>query len=201
MDKRDFMNCCYNSTRAGARIIQTKLSQYRGWWCIGSVKTELQSLKWKLNNRQCFNIEEICKTYKTTIYIYHDDVIKWKNFPRYWPFVRGIHRSPVNSPHKGQRRGALMFSSICVWINGWVNSREAGDLRRYRDHYDVTVMIIPNHIQRLKANDGFCRGLRYHWSQGCLSISLQAMVHAFTLNGVLMAANWRSWIETHFTIV
>ena len=40
----------------------------------------------------------------------HDDVIKWKHFPRYWPFVRGIHRSPVNSPHKGQWRGALMFS-------------------------------------------------------------------------------------------
>ena len=31
----------------------------------------------------------------------HDDVIKWKHLPRYWPFVRGIHRSPVNSPHKG----------------------------------------------------------------------------------------------------
>ena len=30
----------------------------------------------------------------------HDDVIKWINFPRYWPFVRGIHRSPVNSPKK-----------------------------------------------------------------------------------------------------
>ena len=57
----------------------------------------------------------------------HDDVIKWKHFPRYWPFVRGIHRSPVNSPHKGQWRGALMFSLICVWINGWVNNREAGD--------------------------------------------------------------------------
>ena len=26
----------------------------------------------------------------------HDDVIKWKHFSRYWPFVRGIHRSPVN---------------------------------------------------------------------------------------------------------
>ena len=70
----------------------------------------------------------------------HDDVIKWKYFPRYWPFVRGIHRSPVNSPHKGQWRGALMFYFICVWINGWVNNREAGDLRRYRAHYDVTVM-------------------------------------------------------------
>ena len=50
----------------------------------------------------------------------HDDVIKWKHFPRYWPFVRRIHRSPVNSPHKGQWRGALMFSLICAWINGWV---------------------------------------------------------------------------------
>ena len=70
----------------------------------------------------------------------HDDVIKWRHFPRYWPFVRGIHRSPVNSPHKGQWRGALMFSLICVWINDWVNDREAGDLRRNRVHYDAIVM-------------------------------------------------------------
>ena len=67
----------------------------------------------------------------------HDDVIKWK---RYWPFVQGIHWSPVNSSHKGQWRGALMFSLICVWINGWVKDREAGDLRCYRAHYDVIVM-------------------------------------------------------------
>ena len=73
--------------------------------------------------------------------LHHDDVIKWKHFSRYLPFVRGIHRSPVNSPHKGQWRGALMFSLFCVWINGWINSREAGDLRRYRAHYDVTVMM------------------------------------------------------------
>ena len=70
----------------------------------------------------------------------HDDVIKWKHFPRYWPFVRGIHRSPVNSPHKGQWRGALMISLICVWTNGWVNNHEAGDLRSHRAHYDVIVM-------------------------------------------------------------
>ena len=70
----------------------------------------------------------------------HVDVIKSKHFPRYWPFVLGIHRSPVNSPHKGQWHGALMFSLIFVWINDWVNNREAGDLRRYHTHYDVTVM-------------------------------------------------------------
>ena len=77
-------------------------------------------------------------------YFLHDDVIKWKHFPRYWPFVRGIHQSPVNYPHKDQWRGALMFSLICVWINSWVNNREAGDLRRHRAHYNATVMIIHN---------------------------------------------------------
>ena len=72
----------------------------------------------------------------------HDDVIKWKHFQRYWLFVRGIHRSPVNSPHKGQWRGAMKFSLICTWINVWVNNRKAGDLRRNRAHYDITVMSI-----------------------------------------------------------
>ena len=72
--------------------------------------------------------------------VQHDDVIKWKHFPRNWPFVWGIHRSPVNSPHKGQWRGALTFSLICGWTNGWVNVRDAGDYRRHRAHYDVIVM-------------------------------------------------------------
>ena len=72
-------------------------------------------------------------------YANHDDVIKWKHFPRYWPFVRGIHRSTVNSPHKGQWRGALMFSLICAWIYSSVNNRVAGDLRHQRAHSDVSV--------------------------------------------------------------
>ena len=75
-------------------------------------------------------------------YPVHDDVIKWKHFPRNWPFARGIHRSPVDSPHKGQWRRALMFSLICAWTHGWANSRDAGDLRCHHAHYDVTVMQI-----------------------------------------------------------
>ena len=70
----------------------------------------------------------------------HDDVIKCKHYPRYWPFVRGIHRWPVNSPHEGQWRRGLIFSFICVWINGWVNDGVAGDLIRHRAHNDVIVM-------------------------------------------------------------
>ena len=69
----------------------------------------------------------------------HDDVIKWKYFPRYWPFVLGIHRSRW-IPHT-KTREALMFSLIYTWINGWVNNREAGDLRRHSAHYDVIVML------------------------------------------------------------
>ena len=84
------------------------------------------------------SIKNVLPTWKRQPF--HDDVIKWKHFPRYWPFVRGIHRSPVNSPHRGEWREALMFSLICVWINGWEHNREAGDLRRYRAHYDVIVM-------------------------------------------------------------
>ena len=51
--------------------------------------------------------------------------------------------SPVSGEfpaHKGQWRGALVFSLICAWINGWENNGEAGDLRRYRAHHDVIVM-------------------------------------------------------------
>ena len=65
---------------------------------------------------------------------------KWKQFPRYWPFVRGNQRSPVNSPQKSQWRGALTFSLICSWIKSSVNTREAGDLQRHRTHYNVTVI-------------------------------------------------------------
>ena len=81
---------------------------------------------------------------------WYDDVIKWKHFPGYWPFVRGLHRSPVNSPYKGQWRVALMFSLICAWISGWANNGEAGDLGRHGTHYDVTVMSVltsPSHRQ------------------------------------------------------
>ena len=55
--------------------------------------------------------------------------VKWKRFPHYWPFMRGI-----------KWRGASMFSLICTWANSWVNNRDDGDLRRHRVHYDVTVL-------------------------------------------------------------
>ena len=63
-----------------------------------------------------------------------------KHFPRYWPFVRGIHRSPVNSPHKGQWRGALMFffylcpkKRLSKQSWGWWFETPSGPLWRHSD--------------------------------------------------------------------
>ena len=86
----------------------------------------------------------------------HGDVIRWNIFrvtgplwgfpsvtswfPSQKPVTQSL--SPVDSSHKGQWRGALMFSSICAWTSGWANNRGVGDLRRHRAHYDVTVIFV-----------------------------------------------------------
>ena len=91
-------------------------------------------------------------------------------FPRYWPFVGGIHRSPVNSPHKGQWHGASVFSVICAWTNGWVNNRGAGDLKRHRSHYDVTVIssdhfvTIWRSLKRVLLIPSNIKSLKYHYA-------------------------------------
>ena len=69
---------------------------------------------------------------------YHD-LIKWKHFPRYWPFVRGIHRC-IPLTIKASDAELWPFIMLCIWTNGWTNNREAGDLRRHQAHNVVTVM-------------------------------------------------------------
>ena len=74
--------------------------------------------------------------------LHHDDIMEWKHFPRYWPFVREIHRSPVNSPHRCRWREALMYSLVRTWAGGWIHTRDGSDSRRHRVHYDVTVVMM-----------------------------------------------------------
>ena len=73
-------------------------------------------------------------------FISYDDVIKWKHFLRYWPFVWGIHRSPPRGFPSQRWLGALMFPLTYAWINDWANNRAAGYLRRHSTHYNVTVI-------------------------------------------------------------
>ena len=94
-----------NSSEPRSRV-PCSHSKKHTWW---RHQMETFNLRW---NDKCMNIQGLLwLTSMVTHFVnsLYDDVIKWKHFPRYWPFVRGIHRSPVNSPHKGQWRGALMF--------------------------------------------------------------------------------------------
>ena len=136
-----FSSSCYQTIQvdmetplvvSGKRIEAREISHsYRDMYCILMLLVSCRFTK--------FEIWKYRKMIIILITVWHDDVIKWKHFPRDWHFVRWIHRSPVNPPHGGQWRGALRFSLVCARINSWINNREAGDLRRHRAHYDVIV--------------------------------------------------------------
>ena len=70
----------------------------------------------------------------------HNDVIKWKHFQRYWPFVRGIHRHRWIPRTKASDAELWCFLWSAPWINGWVNIREAADLSRHCAYHDVIVV-------------------------------------------------------------
>ena len=117
---------------------------------------------------------------------------QWKYFPRYWPFVRGIHRSPVNSPHKVQWRRALNVSLIYTWINDWVNNCEAGDLRRYRAHYDVIVMHIKHSNTWIMCNNCQAKRVIYNYTDITLKpkIPLHAVYHLYDYNIIPIRILW-----------
>ena len=81
--------------------------------------------------------------------------------------LRGEFTGPWWIPCKGQRRGAMVFSWVCVWINGWVNNREAGDRRRYRAHYDVTVMFSPPPTNTIYASPRISSCSLYQTMKNC----------------------------------
>ena len=99
------------------------------------------------------------------------DCMAWRTIKSWWRHQMEIFSAllalcagnspvPVNSPHKGQWRGALVFSLICARINDWVNNREAGDLRHHRGHYDVNVLsqcsMISREIKGIGVTNQFC---------------------------------------------
>ena len=105
---------------------------------------------WRWGVGRDLNSQNLCPNqYKTflrkliiileTIILQLTVIIHWCNSAAWWRHQMETF-SALLAPHKGQWRGAMMFCLICVWIDGWVNNGEAGDLRRYRAHYDVTVM-------------------------------------------------------------
>ena len=125
----------------------------------GMLNWTLDIVKWDGLYYDLLSISYLIQTQNLKFYrqiSMHVDVIKWKHFPHYWPFVWGIHWLPVNFLHKGQWRWALMFSLISTWTNVWVNNWDAGDLRHHHAHCDITVMGVVYHIIKIQLkNEGF----------------------------------------------
>ena len=88
-----------------------------------------------------------------------------------------------------QRPVTQSFSLICVWINGWVNNREAGDLRRYRAHYDVTVMQKRHPTSR-----------PHRWALGCLFLRISEINRVITAPQ-LLCIHFYSKHCTHLNVV
>ena len=121
------------------------------------------------------------------------------------PFVQRIHRSPVNSPHKGQWHGALMFSLICAWTNGWVNNRYTGALRHHRAHYDGFVMLWSSDIMLLDRHDDVIKWKHFprYWPfvrgiprTKASDTELWCFVFYLRLNNRLSKQSWGWWFET-----
>ena len=98
------------------------------------------------------NSEKLCATPLRIDNLSNYDVNKWwrqqmEIFSALLSLCEWNHRSPVDSPHKGQCRGAFVLSFMCIWTNAWANNRDADDLRPHGAHCDVTVMWQDKHVK------------------------------------------------------
>ena len=105
----------------------------------------------KVNMKQHNYVQWLGDYFCLMTYGLHDDVIKWKHFPRYWPFVREIHRSPVNSPYKGQwRESFVIFFHLRLnkrLIKQWWGSRWGIILRSTVRTSDISWFSLPLLLQ------------------------------------------------------
>ena len=138
-------------------------------WHVYMHETIIAFLAYTYYNRCTILYINSCNTSLATLYIcvYIYTNIWWrhqmKTFFALLAQWRGIHRSPVNSPHKDQWRGALMFPLICAWISVWANNREAGDLRRHLAYHDVIAMLYSSHLFRWPVEIDGCAHWQHFW--------------------------------------
>ena len=104
---------------------------------------------------------------------------RMETFSALLTFCAGNSPVPVNSPHKGQWRGALMFSLIWTSTNGLVNNREAGDLRRHRAHYVIVMICSRYHALVIWYHHWRCETFGIHVSQ---TMTIHYITHIKLIN-------------------
>ena len=113
-----------------------------------------------------------------------------------------VRNSPVNYPHKDQWRGALMFSLICTWTNGWVNNRDADHLRRRRAHYDITVVTwdVPRHLALSELNRSI-HGSMYMYSSTPQKLMTSSRFHSADINATLFAKRVTFFVFVNYSSI
>ena len=113
-------------------------------WLGASLESALNVMRQHYGSKHTFSVHFLHNGCCFTLFFFYHFTLSlsFANLLPWWRHqMETFSVSPVNSLHKGQWHGALMFSLICAWINGWVNNHKAGDLRRHCVHYDVPVML------------------------------------------------------------
>ena len=93
---------CWLHFRKTARFVVKTCIKYRYLRLLSEQRIALSChFPWSTHLGTSFE-ENIGNVFGLIVNDNQNQIIKWKHFPRYWPFVRGIHRWPVNSPHNGR---------------------------------------------------------------------------------------------------
>ena len=91
------------------------------------------------------------------------ETLAWKPFLHYWPFLKGMHRAPVDSSHEGatlQSFGAAFFYHSLI-KTGSTNCKAISDLK----HCIFILHFYPNfyhHISHFLSRKGFDAAFCYH---------------------------------------
>ena len=142
-----FISLIYSLTTTRSHMLSSASSS--GFKRTPAIRNSCNNSKLKYSVVTLLITFGICYCVMVTI---HDDIIKWKHFSRYWPFVRGTtgHRWISLTKVRGAELCCIIWSAT-EKKNGWTNTRYAGDLRRHRAYYDVTVMLEINHVSLTQA--------------------------------------------------
>ena len=135
-----FLPICWENTFSFFRLksvntaaVTEQTTEAFDWKLIGFIQRD--RIHWNFSH----SISMVCKSWPIILANVNKNMI---TFSALLALCEGNPTAPVDSSHKYQRRGALMFSLICTWTNGWANKWNACDLRRHCAHYEITVMNI-----------------------------------------------------------
>ena len=128
-----------------------------------------------------------------TLFLPHDDFIKWKHFRYYWSFIRGFPWILLTKASDAE----LWCLLISAWTNGCVNNRDAVNLRRHRAHYDMIV------IDWHRCVDSISRTVDLGVWRGWILSSIMARIHRWFVmicrlnlwrtSTITMTSLWARW--------